>query len=448
MFFGTTPSVISQYISKQLHEIKPKRVFVPFAGNFVIEQLVGLYDKSVECHSTDVMLYSIAIGFGAMGHPFYCKIKAEYLEMFPFFENKTSPLETAANVIYFNELAKYMGKQEHPYYSALINESLKTLEADYEKIMNKLTRFKLTLGNFIFHGIDACELIKDVRENDFVFYDPTYLTNGYEKLYKFIDDIFDWQKPDYTLITDEIKDNLLYELDQKGAKVYYRSMNQVPINFPYEQIYHYQYKYNLAYCLYSNIESNKFVGRWKPLKDCEPKYKLIDAETVITEKSSIGVHKVVSAVVNHYRMLWVKKADMVDSGISFIITIDGKMIGCCQIKPPIAFGTEWAVIFSDPACPYSKYLRLSKLILYLICTKTMLKEINDISLWENKGFTTRVYTNNPVSMKYRGLFDLTERSKDDGNYEYKLIYKSKKLFKNYKTALNEWLKKDGKKLKQ
>lgn len=63
MFFGTTPQIVSQFVHRELAKTKPARVFVPFAGNFVVEQLAAQASPGCEIHSTDISLYSRAIGY-------------------------------------------------------------------------------------------------------------------------------------------------------------------------------------------------------------------------------------------------------------------------------------------------------------------------------------------------------------------------------------------------
>ena len=87
-------------------------------------------------------------------------------------------------------------------------------------------------------------------------------------------------------------------------------------------------------------------------------------------------------------------------------------------------------------------------MLHICCTQEVVDIMNEKSMWEHAGFTTRVFTNAPVSMKYRSLFDLKEREEDEeGNYKYKLIYQNKrKIAPTIKEGLKNWLKKDGKQL--
>jgi hypothetical protein len=76
MFFGTTPQIISQYLHGELKRITPKRIFIPFAGNFVVEQIAHLACPEAEVFSTDVSIYSRAIGFGINNIDFRLELTA------------------------------------------------------------------------------------------------------------------------------------------------------------------------------------------------------------------------------------------------------------------------------------------------------------------------------------------------------------------------------------
>lgn len=446
MFFGTTPAIVSQFVHAEIARIKPARVFVPFAGNFVIEQLAAAIDKSIEVHSTDVSLYSLAIGFAAIGRQIPAMLTDEWREHFPMFGQSNDPIEQAAEVIFFADYARNFGKDKHAYYASLNRHARANAERYKQKILGKLRQFVSGLGSFMFYGQDACVILDMVREGDFVFYDPPVLLGDYEKMFGLLENsVYQWQKPEYTVITDELKATHLFELHRRGATVLYRTNNPIEPPHNYENIYRYQYKYHGHYCLYANKRNTSFVGRFTALReDPNTALRLIGKDDVITPLSAVEVRRVSGQIANHYRLLWVKKAEMTDGGIPFLVFVDGKVAGLMQLSSGLMFGIDLISIFSDPAAPTSRYKRLSKLILYLICTEEMLQMFNDMTMWEHTGFTTRVFTNEPVSMKYRGLFELSERTEDkDGFYKYKLMYHSKRLLPSFKDGLLAWLGKDG-----
>lgn len=458
MFFGTTPSIVSQYMLERIKEHKPKRVFVLFAGNFVIEQLAASVSKDIEIFSTDVSLYSRAIGFGATGQEFDAKLKQPFEPGFEYVEKLNTPIEKAAQVIFLGDVAKNL-KKDIPYYKSLANDARYNQEEYIEKIKLKIEKFSQSVGHMKFYGVDACELVPMVKKGDLVFYDPPVLLGDYEKAFEALDACYEYAPVPYTEMTDDVKRQHLDHFTEIGATVYYRRNDVLTdeekrkiIPESYKEKYRYQYKANGFYTLYSNHEyltntvTKSWVGRYEPLKEEVKNYPMIGKDDVITARSEVRLMKVKGTVSNHYRMMWVKKAEMSDGGTSYLVFVDGKLAGCLQLQSGMTYSSPFISIFSDPSCPFSRYERLSKLIMNICCTRETLEMFNEESMWLHEGFTTRVVTNAHSSMKYRGLFKKTDtKPMDSGNYKNSIIYQNKdKIFKTYKDALIHWLNKDGK----
>lgn len=449
MFFGTTPQIISQFIYDEIKRHNPKRVVVPFAGNFVIEQLAGLVSRDIEVVSTDISLYSRGIGYGLTNTESEIKIKKEITDRFTILKDKTSPLEIAASVIFLTEASKNYRKRHIKYYQTLHKDALANQEMYYNKIMDKLVKFKETLPKKIkFLGTDACPLLEnDLQKNDLIFYDPPVLLGDYEKMFTDLEDSLIYKEPEYIEMNDEVKAKQLKDL-KKNHIVYYRRNDVAKAPEGYTEVLRYRYRNRGYYTVYTNKPQKRFVGSFVPLREEVKNYKIINKKDEITPKSKIRFIRVKSLIANHYRLMWVKKAEMTDAGYSFLIFCDKKIIGVVTVESGLKFSSHLASIFSDPSAPTSRYKRLSKLILYLTSTKAFLKEFNNITMWEHIGLTTRVFTNSPVSMKYRGKFKLNLREEDkDGNFKYRLIYQNKdKLSKTYKQALSEWYSKYAKEI--
>lgn len=437
MFLGTTPRILAQYIQQQIEKVQPARVFVPFAGNFVIEQLVGSVSKKIEIHSTDISLYSRAVGYGLASKNSTIRLKESILKQFPYFKGKTAPLEIAAIAIFFSEAGTAIAKaQKVKYYQELLKDAIANHESYYTHILQKLEKVKEIIGKINFYGEDACVFLSMVKgEDDLIYYNSPTIKGGYERMFK------------------AVRYDQLMEAHQKGAvmlcNAYYPENYLTNLPDGYKEIYRWQKTYNKHISIFSNIDATKWVSGFIALREKQKNYPIIDFEDDITENTKIEVVKEKSEIVNHYRLMWVKKADMTGGGINFTIFADKKLIGCAVLNSRQTFGIDFISIFSDPAALTSKYKRLSKLILYIICTQEMINLINDITMWHHTGFTTSVTTNYEVSMKYRSLFKLAKKKNlKEGNYKYNLIYQNKeKILPSYQDGLNEWLKKDGKKLK-
>ena len=165
MFYGTTPTIISQYLYKELREIQPKRIFIPFAGNFVLEQVAYQACPDADIFSTDVMIYSNAIGFGLTNQDFRLEIRDDYREDFKYLAGKKKPIEKAAITIFFTEVSRSLNKQHHQYYVAQYKDAIQNQEQYFKDILRKLESVKENL-RFNYFGYDAMKLISQVKKGD------------------------------------------------------------------------------------------------------------------------------------------------------------------------------------------------------------------------------------------------------------------------------------------
>ena len=187
MFFGTTPKIVSNYLAKEIKEHNPGKVFVLFAGNFVVEQIASQFSNAV-IESTDVSIYSRAIGFGLCDKDFKLNIKPKLEKDFYFLTTKKKPLEKAAIVIMFSEIAKaFLKKDKIAYYQSQYKDAVNNQEKYFNQVISKLLLFKNT-SRINFHGIDACLLVPEIKKGDFVFYDPPVILGDYEKMLDIVDE--------------------------------------------------------------------------------------------------------------------------------------------------------------------------------------------------------------------------------------------------------------------
>lgn len=452
MFFGTTPNIISQFLVREIARIKPARVFVPFAGNFVVEQLAGLADKNIEVHSTDVSLYSRSLGHFFDGRGSEIRVKPTVLETYPSLKDIDEPKRSAVAVLLLGEVAKSATKPHIPFHVNVLRDAASNQAKYVESIGAKIENFKANLGKIIFYGTDGVDVLKTAKPGDLVFYDPPVILGDYEKMFAELESYFDFHTPPYTQMSDAIKNENLAWLTEQKITCYYRTNNPVDVGNGFTEVFRHRYKSHACYCVYSNVDAPKFVSSFVGLKEEVKNIPIILPSDEITENSTVEVLPISRKIANHYRLLWVKKADMKDTGEAYLVMVDKKLIGVLVLMSGMQFGHQMCVILSDPGSPTSKYSRLSKLILYICCTQQMLDEFNEKCMWEHVGFTTRVFTNAAVSMKYRDLFDLAERKQDKSpgaEYANILIYQNKdKILPTFQDGLKAWLYAHGTQKKQ
>ncbi|GAA2351117.1 hypothetical protein SVIO_040200 [Streptomyces violaceusniger] len=116
---------------------------------------------------------------------------------------------------------------------------------------------------------------------------------------------------------------------------------------------------------------------------------------------------------------------------------------------PSSYTPDEAYLLSDFAVAPTDYPRLSKLIVLaatsteaqLLCQRAFSRRIRAVS--------TTAFSNNPVSMKYRGLLRLTKRgpSNEEG-WQYQLQYQGVMGEHSLAEALEKWAKRWGARTKQ
>lgn len=121
-----------------------------------------------------------------------------------------------------------------------------------------------------------------------------------------------------------------------------------------------------------------------------------------------------------------------DFGLLF--GLNGKVFGFASFNKRLHTSSEDLLLLSADFVIDSEIKRLSKLVLYLLMSNEVQDIISHKLLYVYEGFQTAVYTDKPVSMKYRGAFELLRRDKG------KLVYVGKFNGLSLKENYERWLK--------
>ena len=115
-----------------------------------------------------------------------------------------------------------------------------------------------------------------------------------------------------------------------------------------------------------------------------------------------------------------------DGEAPFAVAVDGKVFGFLIFARMQGEATSisWPISWSIR----TRYWRLAKLLLLVIQTKEIRRMMEEKLLEELPTCTTMVFTDKPVSMKYRGLFKLARR--DQG----KLVYETEMGIRNLRRS--------------
>lgn len=340
MFLGTTPAPVRDYLAEEIRRVKPTRVFEPCAGNFVLSLVCGEIDKKINVISGDVSIYSVAVGKAFVDQDSGIRLTDAVLDAYPFFRDKVSPMEIAATVLIWDEMAKAVDKRHIRYYDSLARDIESNLGKYMSSVIAKLEKGKKSLGDFEFHAQDACVTIQGANSpNDIVLYDPPYWVGGYEKLYEAMVSRFIVPEIPYTVITDELKQQHLQELRERGARVFFRAEDFMEIP-GYNVVYEYLYKPNgKRYYLFTNLESKPAHGWRTMLRTKKAKYDVLWGKDLAAGMKAEMI-PVKGEVGNYYRQIWTKKATMRDAGEMWLFVVGGRVCGVVSIMCADRFGHQ------------------------------------------------------------------------------------------------------------
>ncbi|EMO57791.1 hypothetical protein LEP1GSC161_0344 [Leptospira santarosai str. CBC1416] len=161
--------------------------------------------------------------------------------------------------------------------------------------------------------------------------------------------------------------------------------------------------------------------------------KIVPNDFQFSGNEKIEIAKVASDFIFHYKHIFmsskVNYSDKEDFGIAFLA--DGQVFGFAGFKKFMS-SMNHVFVTSDFVVKTGEK-RISKLLIMLLLSKEVKNFVLSQYIFAYKGVKTSVYTPHPVSMKYRGVYELAERKK--GKLVYQQYFKNASLSEIFK----KWL---------
>lgn len=451
MFLGVVHAnarkVIASYVSSL-----PANAHIICSGNFSIETTLRLNGYQGKISGCDVSIYTCMLGLYFSGQDGFLELNEEYRDEFadlvPFLENQQG---RAAAVAVMLDLAEHI-RQKNDYQRRMYNSYMRHLTELMEGTCEKLERKKQQLRLDEFYPQDGQTRIHDIPDSPdhaVLSFPPTY-SGGYEKLYAVVDEIFSWQQPEYMELTSgadfarrivekpnpwilgaELPDQDLEDVTGKPVAVCDRG-TQVKVY------------------LYSNIddEGTKLVRR--KTAPAESKHVRLSDDDEITEDSVLGVHQISSVEADYVRQVYASvEVGQAPAQYCYAVTVDGKLIGILMFQDYgkanfMKDGQPMDIVYmmADITISSERYKRLSKLVLMASCSVELKDMLENRCIKQIEYIMTTAFSNNPVSMKYRGLFKMYSRKEEGGLFKLNYYAPADKF--TLKEALKQWLKKYNK----
>lgn len=439
MFFGAVPTACIEQVFKIIDFTEWKAAYVCCSGSFRIER--GLKSKfpSLPVFSNDVSLYSTAVGDLACGREFPITFtgKLEFMQErvadAPFFDK-------VAAVLVACEMARY-GARKNLYAIKHFEYYVANFDTFFEKAKGKLNTI---LPKMPIQGYNACDwrehIQKAAADGAGVLAFPPFFKGDYESQFRFIEENIEWPAPSYELYDPKMLGGIIDSIDALGIP-YCVLSDQIFANR--KPVLEYVTGRKVPHYCYANTDKSSVRHLYKEPEPFE--YKPVDVKK-LTANSRVQVVQAESRHMDFIKDIYLQKTIIHSTGVAnFLVFIDKMLVGGIIYSLPkyTSHGQSTIYLLSDVTV--NRDAKFSKLIALIATSKTLLDIVSKKLISRLDYVVTTARTHNPVSMKYRGIYELLSRRPADDPSEGNIInYGSAMREATPQQMYQEWWRKYGK----
>jgi hypothetical protein len=453
IFAGVPNQYVRRYVHDTIERLKPERVVIPCAGAFalaVAARGAGIAASNIVCG--DITLYSTVLGCYASGGdmPIVAKNGWDWLNGFML----DDMLGKVAAVILAIRMLQYDRPALH--YQTRRRELITNATRYIMQIRETTARAMEPLGGIRYDARDLWETIGEFRDDTgaLILVDPPWYKLGYTRMFKGIDDVFDWAKPTVPEFDPADAPRLIEYLGEAPARtlVFYG----VPTNRSVDVRAEFGGDWVPVFCDKPKVSggsvatwlmANKATGLREIFTrhDIEPhergKYKLFEGEILPTMKLQVVNEK--QSQVQYYRDLLVHRLGLINSELYQVVLLDGMLLACIgfhvgTMRTSAQYGVAKLTFAFN--VHNERYPKLNKLVLMCAVSSWLWEPyLKDIEEMPTKVQTTML-TPYPETKIARGVMKMTARQKH-GDGLYKLTYYGDIVYRTAEETLKLWLEK-------
>lgn len=430
MFTGTTPPEVRIILQDLMKGVKGKDVFVGCSGNYTTDKIMSAMGYNV--HSNDVSLYSklIADLLLETDTDVEC-VNPELRNVFDTWEE--GKYKKLVQVMFAMKVAQFH-QRENNYQEEMFNAFIEQSKTYYHNTVTKLEKGALDFTISSFYYGDFLDFLKNKRGKGVgISFPPTY-KGGYEKLFSYIEESFKYEHAPYNIFDPkeggaifkgllETDENIIYS-DREWDDLSEYLSGKIKLGPAKHPVY-----------IYSSIkrDNHYYIERDKSVKPSHIHILPVDYD--FRKNTIITIVPCPVNDVNYYKAFYMANKVNYSTGGDFgiVFMADGKAFGFASFSKQLSTLTR--VFIQSDFVVNSKTKRLSKLLIMLLKSHDVRKVIAKKLFNYYDGLKTTVYTTNPVSMKYRGVFALDRRE------EGKLIYTADFVEQSLNELYQLWLRK-------
>lgn len=454
LFVGAIPREVVTQAFACVDMTSVKHAYVCCSGSYRYEQAISKTFPDIQIHSNDVSLLSTAIGRLAAKDPvdFHFARELEFLEQ--ALGNGPTPLDRVAALAVAVRMCHFRGHNAHV--QAHRDHYVANAKAYIEKARAKVADYVNALRVVDFYSGDFRDHAERARETGgTVFAWPPLFRGDYERFYRLIHNNVDWKQPEYRVFNPKELPDWLTHL--RDTSVPYCVCSDKDLSAQgHKPVALFAAGRSKRIYLYSNIaKASSLIRR---TSDAEPfRYSPLDPWKMT------ATSKVVIREAPHQAMNYIKDKYQAAG----LVHTDGDMRCLVFVDDMLAGGFVYARMnakshFSDPRIGHlrSIYLlsdfsttrerKVSKLIAMLASGQETARVFDRRKIQRTESIVTTAFSERPVSMKYRGIYELHSRkdAKTGSHASFQLNYITPVRRMNNDEIYADWWRRFGEKSKR
>jgi hypothetical protein len=433
MFTGTTPPEVKLLLQDLMRGVKGKDVFIGCSGNYTTDKIMSAMGYTV--HSNDVSLYSKLIADLLLDTSTEVEcINPELKNVFDTWEE--TKYKKLVQVMFALKVAQFH-QRKNDYQEEMFNAFIEQSKIYYDNTIKKLEKGALDFSIQSFYYGDFLDFLKMKRGKGVgISFPPTY-KGGYEKLFSYVEESFKYEHAPYNIFDPKEGGAVFKELLDNDENIIYsdRYFNILE-GYLVGKIRLGSNKNPLF--AYSSLQTNNhyYIERDKCVKPSH--IHILPVDYQFTTDTVITVRPCAVNDVNYYKAFYMANKVNYTTGGDFglVFMADGMAFGFTSFSKQLS--TLSQIFMQSDFVVNSETQRLSKLLIMLVKSHDVRRLIARKMYNYYDGVKTTVYTTSPVSMKYRGVFNLERR--DEGKLIYSSIFTEKSLNELYALWIRKYKK--------
>jgi hypothetical protein len=407
MFVGAINADLRSVLAGLAPAWQGRPIYVGCSGNATIERILASLGVG-ELHGNDVSLYSCALGHYLAGQPFHVTVRDNrYAWLGPWLE---PGIPTVATLLLCTTAFQFADR-DTPYHRRMWDAYTGRWAQLHAETCEKVKAATEGVRLRSFYAGDVVDFLTNAPEESVVISSPPTYRGGYERLYRQLDAVFDWPKPDYQLFTEERFEALIDVIRTKRVWVVSRDQ-PIPTLDGFQVARVQTGMRSKPVYVYSNQPGATLTVPRQKL-EAVPYPRVTDRA-----EPPLALIDLTQGQLNTLRSEYLNpRIAPAAATVRFAVLAHGRLAGAMAFTLYSRYGNDWcdAYLMTDFAVS-SAVPKLSKLVLAATLTKEVQTVLEQAACGRVQTIGTTAFTDKPVSMKYRGVYSLHSRKEGQLNY--------------------------------